>query len=341
MSSGAQMGFGIVGTGFIAAVVADAIAQSKKAKLTAVSSRKMETARSFTAKREGAAAVEGLDDLLARPDVDAIYAATPTATKEEIALKAIKAGKHVLIDKPFLDTSSLARIIKAARAKGVVFMDATHFVHHPRTAAIEAAIAEKVGAAKSLYTAFYFPSSDRSNIRFNVKQEPMGAVGDMAWYSMRAVVEYLRPEGKIVKAVTIPERDAETGAVVRASGLIAFEGGQVSTFEAGYSVGAVRMDLLLCGSKGTIGMDDFVLDWTSSFAYQNPDIEAGYFYRTGVTTRKQTALIPTPTETPQQVAMIENFVELASSEDTGQRAAYANASLKTQEYVDAIWAAMV
>lgn len=36
---------------------------------------------------------------------------------------------------------------------------------------------------------FYFPFSDRENIRFDPTDEPMGAVGDMAWYSMRAVVE--------------------------------------------------------------------------------------------------------------------------------------------------------
>ena len=55
----------------------------------------------------------------------------------------------------------------------------------------------------------------------------MTALGDMAWYSMRAVVEYLQPRGRITKVVVAPERDPETDAIVRASGLIAFEGGQV------------------------------------------------------------------------------------------------------------------
>ena len=78
--------------------------------------------------------------LLARPDVDAVYIATPTVAKEEIALAAIAAGKHVLVDKPFVNHASVLRMTQAAAAKGVVFMDATHFVHHPRTAAIRAAM---------------------------------------------------------------------------------------------------------------------------------------------------------------------------------------------------------
>ena len=53
---------------------------------------------------------------------------------------------------------------------------------------------------------FYFPFDDYHNIRFDPQQEPTGALGDMAWYSMRAVVEYLRPKGKITSALAVPER---------------------------------------------------------------------------------------------------------------------------------------
>jgi predicted dehydrogenase len=335
----AQLGFGIVGTGMIAGVVAEAITKSKIAKLVAVSSRRIENAQSFTAKFKGAAAVQGIDALLARPDVGAVYIAAPTTAKEEIALAAIAVGKHVLVDKPFFSQASVLRMTKAAAAKGIVFMDATHFVHHPRTALIRTAIAEKIGSPRSLHTVFYFPISDRSNIRFDPKQEPMGAIGDMAWYSMRAVVEYLRPEGRISKVITIPERDPKSNAVPRACGLIAFEGGAVSTFDVGYTSGTALMDLQLIGTTGVISMEDFVLDWGNSFAYNNPDINVGYSHRTGVATRKDTTFFPTPSSTPQEVSMIEDFAELAAAGSADQRARYAESSLKTQEYVDAIWTA--
>jgi predicted dehydrogenase len=334
-----QVGFGIVGTGMIAGVVADAIAKSANARLAAVSSRRIENARSFTAERQGAVAVQGIDSLLARADVDAVYIATPTVAKEAIALKAIAAGKHILIDKPLIDHDSAVRMTQAAAAKGVAFMDATHFVHHPRTAVIRSISAEKIGSPRSLHTTFYFPIADRGNIRFDPTQEPMTALGDMAWYSMRAVVEYLRPEGQITKVVTASERDPKTNAIVRASGLIAFDGGQFSTFDVGYTAGTIIMDLQLLGTTGVIGMDDFVLDWESSFAFKNPELKAGYFHRTGMSTRKDTTFCPTPSKTPQEVAMIENFAELAVSGTAARRSDHAEASLKTQEYVDALWVA--
>lgn len=332
-------GFGIVGPGFIAGVIADAIAQSANARLTAVSSRRIENAQKFTADRPGVAAVEGIDSLLARADVDAVYIATPTTAKEAIALAAIAAGKHVLVDKPFVDRASVQRMTQAAAAKGLVFMDATHFVHHPRNATVQAAIAEKIGSPRSLHTTFYFPFSDRGNIRFDPAQEPMTALGDMAWYSMRAVVEYLRPEGRITQAVIAPERDPQTNAIVRTSGLIAFEGGQVSTFDVGYTTGTLLMDLQLLGTTGSLGMDDFVLDWESSSAFRDSGDKAGYTYRTGMGTRKDATFIPTPPSTAQETAMIEDFVALAVSGDASQRAAYAESTLKTQEYLDALWSA--
>ena len=227
----------------------------------------------------------------------------------------------------------------AAETKGVAFMDATHFVHHPRTGAIQAANREQIGSPRSLNTTFYFPFSDRTNIRYDVKAEPMGALGDMAWYSMRAVVEYLRPQGQMTKVVTVAERDPETTTVVRASGLIAFDGGEVSTFDIGYTAGVAIMDLQLLGTGGAIWMDDFVLDWTDSFAFKHPDIKTGYFQRVGMATRNDMTFIQTPSNISAEVAMIENFSELSASGNAARWSGSAAASLKTQEYLDAIWQA--
>jgi hypothetical protein len=99
------------------------------------------------------------------------------------------------------------------------------------------------------------------------------------------------------------------------------------------------MDLQLIGTSGVIGMDDFVLDWESSFAFKNPEIKAGYAYRSGMATRKDATFVPTPSNAPQEVAMIENFAELAVSGSAAQRTGYVDATLKTQEYLDALWVA--
>lgn len=335
----AKLRFGIVGTGMIAGVVADAIVRARGAELTAVSGRRIETAQKFVAERAGVEPVQGIDNLLARSDVDAVYIATPTAAKEALALESVASGKHILVDKPFVDHASALRIAQAAAAKGLVFMDATHFVHHQRTRMIQRDTAEKIGLPRSLHTTFYFPFSDRSNIRFDVTQEPMGALGDMAWYSLKAVVEYLRPIGRMKVAVTVAERDQETRAIVRASGLIAFESDEVSTFDVGYTAGAALMDLQLLGTKGAISMDDFVLDWANSWAFKNAESPTRYSHTTGMATRQDVVFVPTPSETAQEVEMIDNFAELARLQNVSKREEFVSSTLKTQEYLDAVWVA--
>jgi hypothetical protein len=99
------------------------------------------------------------------------------------------------------------------------------------------------------------------------------------------------------------------------------------------------MDLQLLGTRGVIEMDDFVLDWEGSFAFKNPEIKTGYSHKTGMATRKDATFVPTPSDTGQEVAMIEDFAELAVSGNASQRASYVEASLKTQEYLDALWVA--
>ncbi|WP_237232161.1 Gfo/Idh/MocA family protein [Sinorhizobium meliloti] len=108
---------GIVGTGFIATILAPQIQSSKKARLDAVSSRTLAKAESFVANYPGAIAVEGADHLIARDDVDAVYIATPTSAKEGVASRALTAGKHVLIEKPLHSAASFKRLSALARQK--------------------------------------------------------------------------------------------------------------------------------------------------------------------------------------------------------------------------------
>ncbi|MBX3379002.1 MAG: Gfo/Idh/MocA family oxidoreductase [Phycisphaeraceae bacterium] len=338
-----QTRFGFVGTGMIAGVMANATDNATHARLVAVSSRNIDNAKAFIAKRRHAPSsraepIEGMDQLLARPDIDAIYIASPTASKEELALKSIAAGKHILVEKPFVSHASVERMTSEAAARKVLFMDATHFVHHARTAAIQASLPAQIGSPRSLHTKFCFPFSGRDNIRFDLKQEPMGMLGDLGWYSARAIVEYLRPQGAISSAATSIQIDEPSGAVIRACGMLSFASGEVSTFDVGVTTGTILMDLQLLGTTGVIGLDDFVLDWNNSWAFKNPDIPVGYSLRTGAATRKDAAFIKTPTTTPAEVQMVDSFAELAQSGDAERWAAHARASLKTQEYLDAMWA---
>jgi UDP-N-acetyl-2-amino-2-deoxyglucuronate dehydrogenase len=112
-------GFGIVGTGVIAALHAGAIASLPGARLVAVTDVAPGAASSFAAAR-GCVAEPGLDALLARPDVDVVCVCVPSGLHAEVGVSAARAGKHLVVEKPIDVTLAAAdRLIAAARAGGV------------------------------------------------------------------------------------------------------------------------------------------------------------------------------------------------------------------------------
>src|SRR5581483_112618 len=112
-------GFGIVGTGVIAALHAAAIRTLPGARLAAVTDVVPGAAGAFAAAR-GCAAEPDLDALLARPDVDVVCICVPSGLHAEIGVRAARAGKHLAVEKPVDVTLAAAdRLIEAARAAGV------------------------------------------------------------------------------------------------------------------------------------------------------------------------------------------------------------------------------
>jgi predicted dehydrogenase len=112
-------GFGIVGTGVIAAMHAAAIATLPGARLAAVTDVAEGAAAAFAAAR-GCAAEPSLDRLLARPDVDVVCVCVPSGLHAEVGVQAARAGKHLVVEKPIdLTLAAADRLIEEARAAGV------------------------------------------------------------------------------------------------------------------------------------------------------------------------------------------------------------------------------
>jgi len=112
-------GFGIVGTGVIGAIHADAIAMVPDARLAAVTDVAVSAAAAFAAAHHCAAEPD-LDALLARPDVDVVSVCVPSGLHAEVGIRAARAGKHLAVEKPIDVTLDAAdRLIEAARAAGV------------------------------------------------------------------------------------------------------------------------------------------------------------------------------------------------------------------------------
>ncbi|MEX1018734.1 MAG: Gfo/Idh/MocA family oxidoreductase [Litorilinea sp.] len=114
------MRFALIGAGNIAKIYVDALAQIPGASIAVVCNRTEASGRAL-AEKAGAAWLPRFEDAVARADVDAVIAATPSGTHMEIAQAGAQAGKHLLIEKP-LDIT-LARVdamIAAAQQAGVI-----------------------------------------------------------------------------------------------------------------------------------------------------------------------------------------------------------------------------
>jgi len=112
-------GFGIVGTGVIAAWHADALALVPDARLVAVTDVAPGVAAAFAAAR-GCAAEPDLGALLARGDIEVVCVCVPSGLHADVGVRVAKAGKHLVVEKP-IDVSLEAadRLIEAAEAAGV------------------------------------------------------------------------------------------------------------------------------------------------------------------------------------------------------------------------------
>lgn len=114
-----KLRFGLIGYGLVAPFHAKALADSEKAELAVVAGRNPEKARKF-AQEYGAVALDSIDAVFQRDDVDVVTILTPNASHEEYAVKAARAGKHVLVEKPpEMTLEKTDAILRACREGGV------------------------------------------------------------------------------------------------------------------------------------------------------------------------------------------------------------------------------
>ncbi|QCR52677.1 oxidoreductase [Brachybacterium sp. SGAir0954] len=129
--------WGIVGPGWIAGEFATSLRARTAQRLVAVGSRSFDNARAFAARFGADEAVGSVEALVTHPEVDVVYVATPHSGHAEVALAAIAAGKHVLIEKPITVTAAEAReVFAAARAAGVLVMEAMWSRYLPQISVI-------------------------------------------------------------------------------------------------------------------------------------------------------------------------------------------------------------
>jgi predicted dehydrogenase len=123
MNTLSDVRFGFIGAGQIAYYAAEAILRHPHARLVAVQDLHLERLKTLQKKHTLEFAHETVEELLANAAVDAVYIAVPNKFHIPLAIQALQAGKHVILEKPFaMNAEEAAQAIAIAKAAGLVLM---------------------------------------------------------------------------------------------------------------------------------------------------------------------------------------------------------------------------
>ncbi len=272
----APLGFGLIGAGTIAGFHAQAIAQLTGARLVGVASRSAANARKV-ADPHGAFATTDTAALLARPDLHVVCITTPSGAHLEPALAAIKAGKHVVIEKPLeITPARVDQIIDAAEKAGVriVPIFQGRFGDGARTvkAAIDAGRLGRLVLA-SAYVKWHRTAQYYTGYRGSLVLDGGGVVINQAIHGLDLLQWFAGLPAEVFAWQT---RRVHTGieAEDTAAAVLKFPGGALGAFEASTALwpGWSRR-IELCGELGSISLeDDRIVRW--EFREARPEDDA-------------------------------------------------------------------
>lgn len=233
MSEPTPLRWGILGPGRIAANVADDFGHVTTGVIHAVGSRDASRAQAFVdAHAPGARAHGSYAGLLADPDVDAVYIATPHAQHAAHAIAAIEAGKAVLVEKSFTATAvGTERVIAAARERGAFAMEAMWTRFLPAIVAMnelvaDGAIGEVRAVAADLGVSRRFDPGDRL---FDLALGG-GTLLDLGVYVVSFAQQVLgEPLGVTARGSLL-----STGVDAEAGLLVDFGGGRTATLQTSF-----------------------------------------------------------------------------------------------------------
>jgi len=179
--------WGVLGAGWIAGFFVDAVQKHTAQNVVAVAARAQAKAESFAQAHSIPTAHSSVDALLDDPGVDVIYVAAPQSEHLSLGLRAIAAGKHVLMEKPLATSAADAqRLVDAARAAGVFLMEAMWTRYLPQTRMIRRVIDEGIlGDVRSVIADHGQPLADDPGHRLLQPGTGGGALLDLGIYPIQ------------------------------------------------------------------------------------------------------------------------------------------------------------
>lgn len=248
-----KLRFGVLSTASIArSAFIPGVQNARRAEIAAVASRDYAKAKDTAEQFDIPKAYGTYEELLKDPDIDAVYIPLPNHLHKEWTIKAAKAGKHVLCEKPSaLSPEEASEMVEACREAGVIFSEAFMYRYHPKHRRVREIIEEgEIGQIRAIHGCFtYNHIENKENVRYK-KTMGGGAIYDVGGYPISAARMILgeEPLAVSVQALFSEEHDHVD---VMATGLVEFPNGVGLTFDCGMWA-APRCTLEIVGSLGRI-----------------------------------------------------------------------------------------
>ncbi len=250
--AGRKVRWGVLGTADIArGATIPGMQLAESCRLYAVAGRSLEKARQFRDAFGFEKAYGSYDELLADPDVEAVYIPLPNHLHCEWSIRALRAGKHVLCEKPLAMTAAEAEsMFRAAEENHVFLMEAFAYLHSPIIAEVKKAVADgAVGEIRYLESAFITGRRPDTDIRLR-KETGGGSMYDLGCYALSMALWMTGQEPEDVKTAA---QFTEKGIDLFTSALLLYPGGAVAALDCGMVLPEGRLDRFhICGTRGEI-----------------------------------------------------------------------------------------
>ena len=253
----ADIRWGILATGKIAQTFARDLALVPGARLAAVGSRRLDSARAFAQEhggQSGATAYGSYEELVADPDVDVVYVATPHALHLENARLCFEAGKHVLCEKPLsLDTAGAEEMVRLAAEHDRFLMEAMWTACHPVIRELRARLATgEFGTPRHLHAELGFRVDAGPDDRMLDPALGASALLDMGIYPLTFAHLMLGAAEQLSATADLSERGIDLDVAVAGR----YAGGALATMTASMTSYSSRV-AAIATDRGRIHLDDF------------------------------------------------------------------------------------
>jgi predicted dehydrogenase len=244
--------WGIISTADINRKVLPGAQSSDEVELLAVGSRDLERARTFASQWGIERAYGSYDEVLADPDVEAVYIPLPNTLHCEWSIRALEAGKHVLCEKPMSrHPAAVEEAFDAAERSGRFLTEAFMYRHNPQTKRLQELVEDgAIGELRVIRSAFSYSLLDTDNIRLRTDVEG-GALMDVGCYC----VSGSRLLGGEPDSVYGQQFIGPSGTDWVFAGMMRFPGDVIATFDCGTTL-PNRDELEAIGTEGSLFLDD-------------------------------------------------------------------------------------